>query len=75
MSDAITLYDAPGSPCARRVRAVLLEKADLSVGPRVQMYPVVQISLEPARHPAVCAWLSRLAARPSFARIEAVRPG
>src|SRR5262249_59989283 len=26
MSDAITLYDAHGSPCARRVRAVLLEK-------------------------------------------------
>ena len=26
MPDAITLYDAPGSPCARRVRAVLLEK-------------------------------------------------
>jgi len=26
MTDPITLYDAPGSPCARRVRAVLLEK-------------------------------------------------
>src|SRR5439155_12078142 len=26
MSEAITLYDAHGSPCARRVRAVLLEK-------------------------------------------------
>src|SRR5437899_11578999 len=26
MTDAITLYDAHGSPCARRVRAVLLEK-------------------------------------------------
>jgi hypothetical protein len=26
MTDPITLYDSPGSPCARRVRAVLLEK-------------------------------------------------
>src|SRR2546430_17589419 len=26
MTEAITLYDSPGSPCARRVRAVLLEK-------------------------------------------------
>ena len=26
MTEAITLYDAPGSPCARRVRSVLLEK-------------------------------------------------
>ena len=24
MADALTLYDSPGSPCARRVRAVLL---------------------------------------------------
>jgi len=49
--------------------------ADLSVAPRVQMYPVVQIPLEPARHPRVCAWLARLAALPSFARSEAVQPG
>src|SRR3989442_4800785 len=26
MTEPITLYDSPGSPCARRVRAVLLEK-------------------------------------------------
>src|SRR5213593_734807 len=45
--------------------------ADLSVAPRVQMYPVVQIPLEPRRHPRVCDWLARLAARPSFARSEA----
>jgi len=49
--------------------------ADLSVAPRVQMYPVVQIPLEPGRHPRVCAWLARLAARPSFARSEAIQPG
>ena len=48
--------------------------ADLSVAPRVQMYPVVQLPLEPARHPRVCDWLARLAARPSFARSESVQP-
>ena len=47
--------------------------ADLSVAPRVQMYPMVQIALEPGRHPRVCAWLARLAERPSFARSEAVQ--
>src|SRR2546426_5069408 len=26
MTETMTLYDSPGSPCARRVRAVLLEK-------------------------------------------------
>jgi len=49
--------------------------ADPSVAPRVQMYPVVQLPLEPARHPGVCDWLARLAARPSFRQSEAVRPG
>jgi len=49
--------------------------ADLSVAPRVQMYPMVQLPLEPARHPRVCDWLARLAARPSFRQSEAVRPG
>ena len=49
--------------------------ADLSVAPRVQMYPMVQVSLEPGRHPRVCDWLARLAARPSFARSESVQPG
>jgi glutathione S-transferase len=49
--------------------------ADLSVAPRVQMYPMVQIPLEPDRHRRVCEWLARLAARPSFAGSAAVRPG
>jgi len=49
--------------------------ADLSVAPRVQMYPLVQMPLEPGRHRRVCDWLARLAARPSFARSEAVQPG
>ena len=48
--------------------------ADLSVAPRVQMFPLVQLPLEPDRHPRVCDWLARLAARPSFARSADVRP-
>ena len=48
--------------------------ADLSVAPRVQMYPMVQVPLEPSRHPRVCEWLARVGARASFARSEAVRP-
>jgi glutathione S-transferase len=48
--------------------------ADLSVAPRVEMYPAVQLPLEPARHPRVCDWLGRVAARPSFARSETVQP-
>ena len=48
--------------------------ADLSVAPRVQMYPMVQVPLGPAAHPRVCDWLARLAARPSFARSETVQP-
>ena len=49
--------------------------ADLSVAPRVRMYPLVQVPLAPGRHRRVCDWLGRLAARPSFARSEAVQPG
>jgi glutathione S-transferase len=49
--------------------------ADLSVAPRVQMYPMVQVPLEPARHPRVCEWLARLAARPSFRQSEFVVTG
>jgi glutathione S-transferase len=47
--------------------------ADLSVAPRVQMYPVVQVPLEPARHPRVCEWLTRVSARPSFAQSDGIR--
>jgi glutathione S-transferase len=46
--------------------------ADLSVAPRVAMYPVVQLPLE--GHPRVGAWLARLAAHQPFAASEAVRP-
>jgi glutathione S-transferase len=48
--------------------------ADLSVAPRLQMYPMVGLPLEPARHPRVCAWLERVAARPAYSRSEGVRP-
>jgi glutathione S-transferase len=46
--------------------------ADLSVAPRVQMYPAVGLALD--AHPAVSAWLARVIARPAFARSEAVQP-
>jgi glutathione S-transferase len=48
--------------------------ADLSVAPRVEMYPAVQLPLEPARHPRVCDWLARVAARPSFSLSGTVQP-
>ena len=47
--------------------------ADLSVAPRVAMYPLVQLALDPDRHPRVCAWIGRLAERRSFAESEWVR--
>jgi glutathione S-transferase len=40
--------------------------ADLSVLPRVAMYPLVQLPLD--RHPNVVAWLDRVGSRPSIAR-------
>jgi glutathione S-transferase len=39
--------------------------ADVSVAPRVALYPMVGLPLE---HPNVCAWLARLHDRPSFVR-------
>jgi glutathione S-transferase len=48
--------------------------ADLSLAPRVEMYPMVQLPLDAARHPGVCDWLARLATRPSFARSAAALP-
>ncbi len=40
--------------------------ADVSVLPRVAMFPLVGLPLDPARHPDVCGWLARLQDRPSF---------
>jgi len=42
--------------------------ADLSVLPRVAMYPLVQLPLDPARHPNVLAWLERVGSRPTMVR-------
>jgi len=41
-------------------------QAEVSVYPRVAMLPFVQIHADPRRHPNVCAWSERLAARPTF---------
>jgi glutathione S-transferase len=49
--------------------------ADLSVYPRVAMYPLVQLPLDPERHPNVAGWLARVGARPSLVQSEGVRPG
>jgi glutathione S-transferase len=48
--------------------------ADLSVAPRIEMYPMVQVPLDPARQVRVSAWLARVGARPAFARSVSVRP-
>ena len=48
--------------------------ADLSVAPRIEMYPMVQLPLDPRRHPRVCAWIARVEARPAFAQSVALRP-
>jgi glutathione S-transferase len=42
--------------------------ADLSVAPRVQMYPVIGLALDPARHPRLVDWLARISERPAFKR-------
>jgi glutathione S-transferase len=49
--------------------------ADLSVVPRVAMYPLIQLPLDPATHPAVAAWVARVEARPSMVRSLAVADG
>lgn len=43
-------------------------QADLSVFPRVRMYPFVQLPIRPARYPRVAEWMHRLEQRPSFAQ-------
>lgn len=48
--------------------------ADLSVFPRVAMYPIVQLPIDPVRSPNLCAWMARVSERPSMQRSEAIRP-
>jgi glutathione S-transferase len=48
--------------------------ADLSVLPRVAMYPIVQLPIEAARYPNVRRWVAAVSARPSMVKSESVRP-
>jgi glutathione S-transferase len=48
--------------------------ADVSVYPRVAMYPMVGLQLDPAKYPRTTRWMSAMAERPSFKRSERVRP-
>jgi len=48
--------------------------ADVSVLPRVAMYPLVQLPIEAARYPGVTRWLEDCGSRQSFRRSESVRP-
>jgi glutathione S-transferase len=63
MSEDLVLYDTPGFTIA-----------DLSVLPRVAMYPLVQVPPDAARHPHVARWLDAVGRRPSIVRSEDVRP-
>ena len=45
-----------------------LSQAEISVYPRVAMYPFVGLPVHRERHPAVADWMRRLAERPSFAK-------
>lgn len=49
--------------------------ADLSVLPRVAMYPLIRMPIDERRHPAVAAWIARVEARPSMARSLEVAAG
>jgi glutathione S-transferase len=49
--------------------------ADLSVLPRVAMYPMIQLELSEVRHPRVAAWVARVESRPSMIRSHEVAPG
>jgi len=45
-------------------------QAEISVFPRVAMYPYVGLRVAPARHPNVARWMKRLAQRASFAKTK-----
>jgi len=48
--------------------------ADLSVLPRVAMYPLVQLPIDATRYPNVRRWIDAVSARPSMVKSESVRP-
>ena len=48
--------------------------ADLSVLPRVAMYPLVRLPIDGDRHPNVERWLQAVGRRPSIVQSEDVRP-
>jgi glutathione S-transferase len=48
--------------------------ADLSVFPRVAMYPLVQLPIDPRRYAHLTAWMQRVGQRPSIMQSESVRP-
>jgi len=48
--------------------------ADLSVLPRVTMYPLVQLPIDRTRYPSLCRWMALVNERPSMRRSASVRP-
>ncbi len=46
--------------------------ADISVYPRVAMYPLVGLPLDAAQYPRTTRWISSMAARPSFKQSERI---
>jgi glutathione S-transferase len=48
--------------------------ADLSVYPRVAMFPMVGLPIDPAKYRRTTRWMSTVSARPSLIRSERVRP-
>jgi len=48
--------------------------ADVSVFPRVAMYPLVRVAIESEHYPNVSRWMAELSERPSLRRSESVRP-
>ena len=48
--------------------------ADISVYPRVAMYPMVGLMIDSAKYPRTTRWMSSVSERPSFQRSERLRP-
>ena len=45
-------------------------QAEISLFPRVAMYPYIGLRIDPRRYPNVSRWMGRLQGRPSFARTD-----